>query len=120
MSYEYRIVPRESFKVRHNCSGCGMKSIFENTCCFRINANRKKIDVWLIYQCTKCRHPLNLTIYERKNSSEILNDYGLSIRDERIIADVFNCSRSYVKVMLHDKKIQINKKGNGMLIQINY
>lgn len=69
MSYlrkiEYTIMPEESFKVLRNCSGCGCKAVFHNTNCFCVNANGNKIDVWLIYQCVKCKHTNNLTIYER-------------------------------------------------------
>lgn len=75
MSYlrkiEYCIMPKESFKVTHNCSGCGRKTRFVNTNCFRVNANGSKIDVWLIYQCEKCKHTLNVTIYERQKSNKV-------------------------------------------------
>jgi hypothetical protein len=69
MSYvrktEYKIQPEESFQIIRNCSGCGGKAVFHNTNCFRVNANGNKIDVWLIYQCSKCKHTSNLTVYER-------------------------------------------------------
>ena len=75
MSYlkkiEYEIIPKESFMVIRNCSGCGRKSYFKNTKRFRVNANGNKLDVWLIYQCEKCRHTLNLTIYERQKASSV-------------------------------------------------
>ena len=75
MSYskqiEFQITPDESFKVIRNCSGCGTKAVFQNTNCFRVNANGRKIDVWLIYQCVKCKHTSNLSIYERKNPETI-------------------------------------------------
>jgi Uncharacterized protein conserved in bacteria len=69
MSYlkfkEYKIVPVGSLSIIRNCSGCGGKSTFVNSSCFRINANGNCLDVWLIYQCNKCRHTYNLPIYER-------------------------------------------------------
>ena len=75
MSYlkktEYEIIPKESFTVIRNCSGCGRKSYFKNTKRFRVNANGSKLDVWLIYQCEKCRHTLNLAIYERQKASSV-------------------------------------------------
>lgn len=63
---EYELVPTESFSVLRNCSGCGTKTHYRNTKRFRTNANGNKLDVWLIYQCEKCKHTLNLTIYERQ------------------------------------------------------
>lgn len=71
MKIEYKIVPRESLTVIRGCSGCGGKTHFINTKKFRVNANGSKIDVWLIYQCERCRHTLNLAIYERQKVSTI-------------------------------------------------
>lgn len=76
MSYlrkiEYAIIPEESFNILRNCSGCGCKAVFRNTNCFRVNANGNKVDVWLIYQCIKCKHTNNLTVYERCRPESIL------------------------------------------------
>ncbi|MBO5032944.1 MAG: DUF1062 domain-containing protein [Lachnospiraceae bacterium] len=75
MSYskkiEYEIIPKESFLVIRSCSGCGKKVHYQNTNKFRVNANGNKLDVWLIYQCEKCKHTLNLTIYERQKAVSI-------------------------------------------------
>lgn len=75
MSYvrkmEYTIIPEESFQILRNCSGCGGKAVFHNTNCFRVNANGNKVDVWLIYQCSKCKHTNNLTVYERQRPESI-------------------------------------------------
>lgn len=69
MSYrrkiEYQINPEESYRIIRNCSGCGNKSLYVNTYKFRVNANGDRLDVWLIYQCEKCKHTYNLSIYER-------------------------------------------------------
>lgn len=91
----YQITPDESFKIIRNCSGCNAKTVFQNTNCFRVNANGKKIDVWLIYQCVKCKHTCNLTIHDRRNpkairredyeeflcnSSELAQRYGTDVQ----------------------------------------
>ncbi len=57
--------------VYHRCGGCGKKQIFINTGKFRVNANGKRVDVWLIYRCIKCKHSWNLTVYDRKNPAKI-------------------------------------------------
>ncbi len=78
MSYlrkiEYRVIPEESFEILRNCAGCGCKATFHNTNSFRVNANGNKVDVWLIYQCVRCKHTSNLTIYERRSPKSILQD----------------------------------------------
>ena len=70
--FEYTLTPTHSFMIIRNCSGCGTKAVFHNTQRFRVNANGNKLDVWLIYQCTKCKHTNNLTIY-RRLSPEMLS-----------------------------------------------
>lgn len=75
MSYllkiEYEIVPLHAYKIIRNCAGCKSKSKYVNTGNFRVNANGSKIDVWLIYQCEKCKHTYNLTVLERVNPADI-------------------------------------------------
>ena len=58
-------------RIRHRCGGCGKKQEFVNSGKFRVNANGKRVDVWLIYRCKKCKHSWNLTIYERTKPDRI-------------------------------------------------
>jgi len=53
------------YNVIHKCGHCGKKTTFVTTRRFRVNANKNKLDVWLIYRCKKCKHTLNIPIYER-------------------------------------------------------
>lgn len=75
MSYykkiEYEIIPKEAFQIARNCSGCGEKMAYQSTGNFRVNANGNQLDVWLIYQCAKCKHTYNLSIYERVKPTEL-------------------------------------------------
>ena len=90
MSYfrkiEYRIIPDKSFDIIYSCSGCGCKTSFQNTNRFRVNANGNKLDIWLIYQCSRCKHTKNLAIYERQNPAKIPKEkYQLFLaNDERL------------------------------------
>ena len=54
----------QEYQIIHRCGRCGKKAIFVSTRRFRVNANKNKLDVWLIYQCKKCRHTLNIPIFE--------------------------------------------------------
>lgn len=69
MSYhltkEVTINPTEGQRIFRNCPKCGGKSTYINTENFRVNANGNSIDIWLIYQCEKCKTTYNLSIYER-------------------------------------------------------
>lgn len=94
MSYlkktEYEIVPQESFSVIRNCPGCGVKTNYRNTKRFRVNANGNRLDVWLIYQCEKCKHTLNLTVYERQKAASIPKDeYQLFLNNDEEAAEKY-------------------------------
>ena len=66
-----RVPDNDQIRVFHRCGGCGKKQEFINSGKFRINANGKLVDVWLIYRCKKCKHSWNLTIFERTKPGRI-------------------------------------------------
>lgn len=127
MSYlykmEYEIIPKEAFKIIRNCSGCGCKMSYCSTGNFRVNANGNQLDVWLIYQCQKCKHTYNLTIYERvkptdlepgeyqsflENQSDTALQYGLkkeifSQNKAEIIWDDISYDIHLISEKCHDK-----------------
>lgn len=87
-----------SIKILHKCSGCGKKMHFVNTGKFRINANGSRIDVWLIYQCVKCRHSLNLTIYERIRPGRISEkEYQLFMDNDENLAFQYGNDKAFLK-----------------------
>lgn len=49
---------------RKKCARCGGER-FENSGTFRVNANGKRLDVWLVCRCTACKATWNLSVYER-------------------------------------------------------
>lgn len=53
------------------CKKCGKKTEYVSSEQFRINAQRKYLDIWLIYKCTKCDATWNSTIYSRISSKSI-------------------------------------------------
>ncbi|MDE6518495.1 MAG: DUF1062 domain-containing protein, partial [Acetatifactor sp.] len=102
MSYltkiEYEIIPTESFTVLRGCPGCGRKTSFRNTKKFRINANGSKLDIWLIYQCGKCKHTLNLAIYERQKASAIPGEeYRRFLDNDEQLAEMYGKSMGLFK-----------------------
>lgn len=68
---EYRIEPVSAYRIIRNCSGCGKKAAYVSIGQFRVNANGNRVDIWLIYQCEKCKHTYNLAIYERVSPNRI-------------------------------------------------
>lgn len=91
---EYTVVPEGSYKIIRNCAGCEHKSVYVNTGRFRINANGNKVDVWLIYQCEKCRHTYNLTIWERVSPASIIDEYDRFLANDAALALQYGTDKS--------------------------
>lgn len=58
-------------KTMRYCKKCGMKTEHVSSGLFRVNAEQKSLDIWLIYRCASCKATWNLTIYSRINPKRI-------------------------------------------------
>ncbi|WP_068942972.1 DUF1062 domain-containing protein [Chryseobacterium timonianum] len=78
MSIEYTWVvkARNTPLLKKKCNHCDSER-FHCSDKFRLNAQKKNIDIWLIYRCVKCHHRYNMTIFSR-------------IRKESISKEMFN------------------------------
>ncbi len=47
------------------CKRCGADSAFASSGLFRVNAQQKALDVWLIYKCPDCGVTWNMTVLSR-------------------------------------------------------
>ena len=70
-TYIWRVIPSNQPVVIRNCPKCGSHCEYESTGNFRVNANQNNIDIWLIYQCNKCKSTWNMEILSRINSNSI-------------------------------------------------
>ena len=75
MSTEYRkkwiVTPDRLPMALRKCPRCGGKSGFENSGRFRVNANGRSLDVWLIYRCKSCDATWNMAIYQRVDAASL-------------------------------------------------
>ncbi|CAI8879959.1 DUF1062 domain-containing protein [Chryseobacterium sp. IT-36CA2] len=62
--------------LKKKCSHCDSER-FQCSDKFRLNAQKKNIDIWLIYRCVKCNNTYNMTVFSR-------------IRTESISKEIFN------------------------------
>ncbi|WP_374375741.1 DUF1062 domain-containing protein [Dongia sp.] len=53
-------------QVQRHCAGCKAERPFASSGKFRVNAQKKLIDVWLIYRCSNCDQTWNHPIHERQ------------------------------------------------------
>ena len=56
---------------KRHCKKCKRTVSFECSGKFRVNANGKLVDVWLIYRCERCGASWNREIYSRVKPSSI-------------------------------------------------
>ncbi len=61
-------------KAMHHCKKCGAKTEHVSSGLFRVNAQQKSLDVWLIYKCARCNTTWNVTIHSRINPKQINRD----------------------------------------------
>ncbi|MFF9364241.1 DUF1062 domain-containing protein [Streptomyces griseoluteus] len=59
--------------IRHRCHACRSET-FRTSGKFRVNANHKLLDVWLLALCTACGETTKFTIRERMNVRSIRPD----------------------------------------------
>lgn len=96
--FEYKMIPTESFQLVFACGGCGKKQRFINTKRFRVNANGNKQDIWLIYQCEKCKHTLNIPIYERIDKNKVIpEEYAGFCENDIVLAEKYGRDISLFK-----------------------
>ncbi|MDX8525186.1 DUF1062 domain-containing protein [Mesorhizobium sp. MSK_1335] len=67
----WTIAPTTAPRPLINCNRCGGFKPYRCGGKFRVNANGKRIDVWLIYRCIACDNSWNFAILERRNRRDI-------------------------------------------------
>jgi hypothetical protein len=70
----WQVAPLQPPLVRRHCSRCSNEMPFACSMKFRTNAQKKRIDVWLIYRCSACEEVWNLSIFERVGVGEMAPD----------------------------------------------
>ena len=105
-SYALVIVPVTTPKVRRHCRACGQRRGFESSGKFRLNANGRRLDAWLVYKCEHCGATWNHTIFERKNPDDLDPDLlgRITTNDEKT-------ARRYAFAAPHDRTVEYRVEG---------
>ncbi|PDQ20314.1 hypothetical protein CN311_14710 [Mesorhizobium sanjuanii] len=67
----WAIAPKTAPRPHINCNRCGAFKAYHCSGKFRVNANGKRIDAWLIYRCIDCDNSWNFGVLERRNRRDI-------------------------------------------------
>ena len=65
------ISPVSDQLVQRHCPKCHTKRLFAPSHHFRVNANKRTLDVWHIYKCIQCDDTWNVEIISRRNLRDI-------------------------------------------------
>lgn len=71
LSVLWTIVPQCAPQPYLHCSRCGGAKPFRSSQRFRVNANGRRIDAWLIYKCLACDNTWNRPVLERTNIAAV-------------------------------------------------
>ncbi|MBE1710307.1 MULTISPECIES: DUF1062 domain-containing protein [Mesorhizobium] len=111
----WAITPEIAPRPLINCNRCGGVKAYRCSGKFRVNANGKRIDVWLIYRCVDCDNSWNFGIFERCNRRDIepvllqaleSNDAGLARRhafDIVALRKLVGCVEEFPDVAVHKR-----------------
>jgi hypothetical protein len=70
-SERWCIRPLELPRPWRYCASCGTARAFVCSERFRVNANKKSLDVWLNYRCASCEDVWKFPLFERRTVSEL-------------------------------------------------
>ncbi|WP_343687546.1 DUF1062 domain-containing protein [Chryseobacterium gleum] len=59
--------------LKKKCNHCNSDR-FQCSDKFRLNAQKKNIDIWLIYRCVQCNNTYNITVFSRIRTESISKD----------------------------------------------
>lgn len=63
--FTWEVIPLNTPLLKKKCSKCRNSNLYYCSDKFRLNSQKKRLDVWLVYKCTKCDDTCNITILSR-------------------------------------------------------
>jgi hypothetical protein len=99
LSVLWTVSPAFAPKPWRHCSRCGQARPFASSGRFRVNANGRRLDAWLIYRCADCGRTWNRPVLDRRPLDRIAPDVraALEANDsdlaERVAFDLSDLAR---------------------------
>ncbi|KNC95643.1 DUF1062 domain-containing protein [Trabulsiella odontotermitis] len=74
MQVTWTVSPVGYQRIARRCPACNTKRDFLPAGAFRMNSQKKILDVWSIYKCTHCEYTWNISLFSRLPVSRINRD----------------------------------------------
>ncbi|MDM2846413.1 DUF1062 domain-containing protein [Citrobacter sp. Cpo090] len=58
-------------RIAKRCPSCNVKREFTPSGAFRVNSQKKVLDIWSIYKCIHCEYTWNISLFSRLHVSKI-------------------------------------------------
>ncbi|EAX5087513.1 TPA: DUF1062 domain-containing protein [Salmonella enterica subsp. arizonae serovar 13,22:z4,z23:-] len=71
MKATWTVTPVGYQRIAKRCPSCKIKRDFTPSGAFRVNSQKKLLDVWSIYKCTHCDYTWNISLFSRLHVSKI-------------------------------------------------
>ena len=123
------VVPKNTPLIIRHCSKCNKKMEYYCSEKFRMNGNHTRIDIWLIYKCSKCDTTLKLTIDKgikpHDISSELFNQFTHNdvklawiYAFDRNFLKKNECVIQYTNVMYYIDGFEPQKWDNNLIVHL--
>jgi hypothetical protein len=93
----WRVAALETPRVWRHCPGCNARRSFRSSDRFRVNAQQRRVDVWLVYRCESCACTWNCTVLARRSPSDIGGDLVRFERNDVALAWRFAFDRALLR-----------------------
>jgi len=94
----WRVIPTSMPSIIRHCSKCNKKMNFYCSEKFRANANQTRVDIWLIYKCTKCDSTWKLTISKGIKPRDLpAGLFDKFVDNDRDLAWMYAFDRNFLK-----------------------
>jgi len=85
-------------KVLRYCQKCGEKTRYQSSGLFRVNAQKKSLDIWLIYRCEECDNTWNAEIFSRIRPGKLTDEELESFhRNDPVMSQSYAMNTEWLK-----------------------
>lgn len=96
MQVTWTVSPVGYQRITKRCPACNVKRDFIPSGAFRMNSQKKLLDIWSIYKCLHCDHTWNISLFSRLPVSRI---------DRELYMRIVSNDAGAIQLFAHDRQI---------------